>query len=86
MMIVAQAWGGESPEFASQEEAEELVQTFGGGLLEPPVAASEHSTPLAPAALRSEARQARWQELGGFVDGLFGDEEDMDVPEKVSPS
>jgi hypothetical protein len=29
---------------------------------------------------------ARWQELGGFVDGLFGDEEDMDVPEMVSPS
>lgn len=91
MAPVEQAWGGEMPEFASTAEAEEvadvLVQGFWNRL-------SEHQNTRNPFRLpRFEVpatRQAmhdlalvRAQELKGFVDGLFGTEDEMLLPQKA---
>jgi hypothetical protein len=91
MRVVEQAWGGELPEFASQDDAEELIQALVAGFWN---RLSEHQSSRTPFRLpRAEVkptRQAllalahtRSQELAGFVDGLFGDEEEMDLPEKA---
>ena len=88
---VTQAWGGELPEFASEVEAEELFQALLGGWWN---RLSEHQNARSPFRLpRSEVKPtrqallalalARQQELAGFVDGLFGDDEQMDMPEKA---
>jgi len=94
MQIVIQAWGGELPEFASQAEAEELLESLLGGWWN---RLSEHQNARSPFRLpRSEVQptrqalldlaRARSQELSGFVDGLFGDDEEMDLPEKAHAS
>jgi len=91
IQLVTQAWGGELPEFASQAEAEELFQALLGGWWN---RLSEHQNARSPFRLpRSEVKPtrpsllalalARQQELAGFVDGLFGDDEQMDMPEKA---
>ena len=88
---VTQAWDGELPEFASEAEAEELFQALLGGWWN---RLSEHQNARSPFRLpRSEVKPtrpamlalalARQQELEGFVDGLFGDDEQMDMPEKA---
>lgn len=91
MAPFAQAWGGELPEFASTEEVEELMQVLMQGLWN---RLSEHQSTRNPFRLpRFEVlptRQAlhdltrmRAQELKSFVDGLFGDEEEMLLPQKA---
>lgn len=88
---LTQAWGGELPEFASEDEAEELLQALLGGWWN---RLSEHQNSRSPFRLpRSEVKptrqallalaQTRSQELAGFVDGLFGEDEEMDMPEKA---
>lgn len=91
IQLVTQAWGGELPEFASEDEAEELFQALLGGWWN---RLSEHQNARSPFRLpRSEVKpkrqallelaQTRSQELAGFVDGLFGSGEEMDMPEKA---
>ncbi len=91
MRVVEQAWGGALPEFASQDDAEELIQALVAGLWN---RLSEHQNTKTPFRLpRAEVKhtrrallelaQARSQELAGFVDGLFGEDEEMDLPEKA---
>jgi len=91
MAPVAQAWGGELPEFASSDEVEEVMRVLVQGLWN---RLSEHQSTRTPFRLpRFEVtltRQAlhdlalvRAQELKGFVDGLFGAEEEMLLPQKA---
>lgn len=91
MAPLAQAWGGELPEFASADEVEEVMQVLVHGLWN---RLSEHQNSRAPFRLpRFEVlptRQAlldlarmRAQELKGFVDGLFGTEDEMLLPQKA---
>ncbi len=91
MAPVAQAWGGEMPEFASAEAVEEVVTVLVQGLWN---RLSEHQSTRSPFRLpRFEVpltRQAlhdlacvRAQELMGFVDGLFGPEAQMLLPQKA---
>lgn len=91
MAPLAQAWGGELPEFASADEVEEVMQVLVHGLWN---RLSEHQNSRAPFTLpRFEVlptRQAlldlarmRAQELKGFVDGLFGTEDEMLLPQKA---
>ena len=91
LQLVTQAWGGKLPEFASEADAEELLQALLGGWWN---RLSEHQNARSPFRLpRSEVKpkrqallelaQTRSQELAGFVDGLFGDDEEMDLPEKA---
>ena len=91
IQLVTQAWGGELPEFASEADAEELFQALLGGWWN---RLSEFQNSRSPFRLpRSEVKpkrqallelaQTRSQELAGFVDGLFGSDEEMDMPEKA---
>jgi hypothetical protein len=89
MTPLAQAWGGELPDFASAAEVEEVMQVIVHGLWN---RLSEHQnsrTPfrlprfeIAPArtALLDLARM-RAQEIKGFVDGLFGSEDETALAE-----
>ena len=91
MAPLAQAWGGEMPEFASTAEVEEGFGVLVHGLWN---RLSEHQSSRNPFRLpRFEVagtRQAvhdlarmRAQELKGFVDGLFGTEDEMLLPKKA---
>ena len=91
MSPVAQACGGAMPEFASTEAVEEVVSVLVQGLWN---RLSEHQSTRNPfrlprfevsanrPALHDLAR-VRAQELKGFVDGLFGPEEEMLLPQKA---
>lgn len=91
LVTLAQLWGGELPVFASQEEVEDatrvLVQGLGNRL-------ADHQGSRNPFRLtRFEVAPARralhdlalWraQEIEGFVDGLFGPEDEMVLPQKA---
>jgi len=88
---MAQAWGGQLPEFASAAEVEEVMQVIVHGLWN---RLSEHQNSRTPfrlprfevaptrTALLDLARM-RAQELKGFVDGLFGTEDEMLLPQKA---
>ena len=91
MTTLAQAWGGTMPEFASEAELEEVLQVLLHGLWN---RLSEHQSTRNPfRLLRFEVfvtRQAlhdlarmRAEELQGFVDGLFGTEDEMLLPQKA---
>ena len=91
MARVAQAWGGELPEFASSEEVEEVMRVLVQGLWN---RLSEHQSTRNPFRLPrfevAHTRQAlhdlarmRAQELKGFADGLFGSEDEMLLPQKA---
>ncbi len=91
MAPLAQAWGGEMPEFASAAEVEEVMQVIVHGLWN---RLSEHQNSRTPFRLPrfevAPTRQAlldlarmRGQELKGFVDGLFGTEDEMLLPQKA---
>jgi hypothetical protein len=91
MAPVAQVWDGELPEFASSDEVEEVMRVLVQGLWN---RLSQHQSTRNPFRLpRFEVtltRQAlhdlalvRAQELKGFVDGLFGAEEEMLLPQKA---
>lgn len=91
MAALAQAWGGELPEFASADEVEEVMQVIVDGLWN---RLSDHQSTRNPfrllrfevlptrRALHDLAR-IRAQELKGFVDGLFGNEDEMLLPQKA---
>jgi hypothetical protein len=91
MAPVAQAWGGDMPEFASTAEVDEVVGVLMHGLWN---RLSEHQStrnlfrlprfevPTTRQALHDLAR-VRAEELKGFVDGLFGSEDEMLLPQKA---
>ena len=91
MAALTQAWGGELPEFASSEEVQEVMQVIVHGLWN---RLSDHQSIRNPfrlprfevlptrRALQSLARM-RAQELKGFVDGLFGTDDEMPLPQKA---
>jgi hypothetical protein len=91
LRALAHIWGGEMPVFASQEEVEEVARILGQGLWN---RLADHQNSRNPFRLtRFEvmpSRQAlhdlallRAQELEGFIDGLFGLEDEMMLPQKA---
>ena len=91
MASVAQAWGGDLPEFSSAEEVDEVMQMIVHGLwnrlsehqnMRNPFRLPRFEVPATRQALHDLARM-RAQELKGFVDGLFGAEEEMLLPQKA---
>jgi hypothetical protein len=91
MAPLAQAFGGELPEFASSDDVEEVMRVLVQGLWN---RLSAHQSARHPFRLPrfevTPTRQAlhnlarvRAQELKGFVDGLFGTEDEMLLPQKA---
>jgi len=88
---IKQLWGGELPEFDSIEDFNELFNVLVSGLWN---RLTEHQSSRNPfRLLRFEVGQTREdlnrlalvrkQELEGFVEGLFGLEERIDLPERA---
>ena len=91
METVKQLWGGELPEFDSMEAVNELLNALVAGLWNRLAAHQSSRDPFR--LLRFEVAQTREgvkhlalvrvQELDGFVEGLFGPEEHINLPERA---
>jgi hypothetical protein len=91
METVKQLWGGELPEFDSMEAVNELLNVLVAGLWNRLTAHQSSRNPFR--LLRVDVAQTREglkhfalvrrQELDGFVEGLFGPEEHIDLPERA---
>ena len=88
---IKQLWGGELPEFDSIEAANELFNALVAGLWN---RLTTHQSSRNPFRLQrfdvTPTREGlkhfalvRRQELDGFVEGLFGREEHIDLPERA---
>ena len=92
--IVQSLWGGELPAFDSMDEANELIGALVMGLWNRLTRHQERKSPFRLMRVEvkptSEGLSAlalmRRQELDGFVEGLFGDEEVLDLPERANRS
>lgn len=91
MQIVAGLWDGELPAFDSTEEANELLAALVMGLWNRLSKHQQRKNPFHLKRLRQpqDARrlaahaQVRVEELRGFMDGLFGDQEAVELPERA---
>jgi len=91
METVKQRWGGELPEFDSMEAVNELLNVLVAGLWNRLTAHQSSRNPFR--LMRFDVAQTREglkhfalvrrQELDGFVEGLFGLEEHLDLPERA---
>ncbi len=89
--MVEALWGGELPTFDSIDEANELIGALVMGLWNRLTRHQERSAPFrltrldVPATRDGMATLARLrrEELEGFVDGLFGDKESLDLAERA---
>jgi len=89
--VVERLWGGKLPAFDTLDDANKLIGALLAGLWNRLTRHQQRSTPfrltridVAPTreGLSALALMRR-QELDGFVDGLFGDNEDLDLPERA---
>jgi len=88
---VKQLWGGQLPEFDSTEDVNQLLNALVAGLWNRLTAHQSSRNPFR--LLRFDVAQTREglkhfalvrrQELDGFVEGLFGVEEHLDLPERA---
>ncbi len=91
MRVVEKLWAGELPVFDSMENANELIGALVQGLWNDLTKHQKRSQPFRLTRLNLEpsaenlARfaQVRRQELEGFVEGLFGDQDHIDLPERA---
>ena len=89
--IVEALWGGELPAFETIEAANELIGALVMGLWNRLTRHQERTAPFrltrleVPATREGMAKLARLrrEELEGFVEGLFGDKELLDLPERA---
>ncbi len=89
--MVEALWGGELPKFDSIDDANELIGALVMGLWNRLTRHQERSAPFrlirmeVPATREGMAALARLrrEELEGFADGLFGEEESLDLPERA---
>jgi hypothetical protein len=89
--IVEALWGGELPPFETIEAANELIGALVMGLWNRLTRHQERTEPFrltrleVPATREGMAKLARLrrEELEGFVEGLFGDKELLDLPERA---
>ena len=84
-------WGGELPAFDSLDDVNELLAALVMGLWNRPSGHQERSAPFRLTRQSfSESRdgladlaQLRREEIEGFVDGLFGNADHLDLPERA---
>ena len=91
MEMVKALWGGELPTFESIDGVNELIGALVMGLWNRLTRHQERAVPFrltrmeVPATRDGLATLARLrrEELEGFVEGLFGDKESLDLPERA---
>ena len=90
--VMKRLWGGELPEFQSLDAVNELIGALINGLWNSltrhqkrsePFRLMRTSVPETRAGL-AELALIRRQELDGFIEGLFGGADELDLPEKTS--
>ena len=89
--MVEALWGGELPPFDNIDDVNELLGALVMGLWNRLTRHQERSAPFrltrmeVPATREGMATLARLrrEELEGFVEGLFGDKESLDLPERA---
>jgi hypothetical protein len=85
-------WGGELPTFESLDEVNELVATLIMGLWNQLTRHQDRHSPFRLLRVDTTATiegltfiaQLRSEELDGFIEGLFGDAESLDLPERAN--
>jgi hypothetical protein len=90
LRVVEGLWGGSLPEFETLDEANELVNALIMGLWNQLARHQNRSEPFrlirieTPGTREGLASLAlmRRQEIEGFIEGLFGSEEEIDLPER----
>ena len=91
MRVVERLWDGELPVFDSLDDANELIGALVQGLWNDLTKHQKRSQPfrltrlnLDPSAVNlARFAQVRRQELDGFIEGLFGDQDSRDLPERA---
>ncbi len=91
MKAVSALWGGELPEFESLDAANELIAALVMGLWNRLTRHQQRSAPFRLTRLEVSATREglaklaslRREELEGFVEGLFGANESLDLPERA---
>jgi len=91
MDTVAALWGGNMPVFENLDAANELLGVLVMGLWNRLSRHQERSAPFRltrielPVTREGMSRLAlmRWEELEGFIEGLFGDQDSLDFPERA---
>lgn len=91
LKMVEALWGGTLPPFDNDDAVNELIGALVMGLWNRLTRHQERSVPFrlirinAPATREGLGRLAlmRQEELEGFVEGLFGDHESLDLPEQA---
>jgi hypothetical protein len=89
--VVEGLWGGKLPEFETIEAANQLVGALVMGLWNRLSRHQDRNAPFRLTRIETEATREglaalamlRRQELEGFVEGLFGKEEALDLPERA---
>jgi hypothetical protein len=91
METVKALWGGDLPPFDNLDALNELITALVMGLFNRLTRHQERSAPFrltrieVPATREGMARLAlmRREELDGFIEGLFGDQQSLDFPERA---
>ena len=91
LQVVAALWDGELPEFESSEDANELLSALVMGLWNRLTEHQKRKHPFHLKRLRqpqdskrlASYAQIRIEELRGFMDGLYGDQEAIELPERA---
>ena len=89
--VVERMWGGTLPEFASIDAANELIGALVMGLWNRLTRHQDRSMPFRLMRIQTEATReglaslalTRQQEIDGFIEGLFGAAESVDLPERA---
>jgi hypothetical protein len=89
--VVQDLWGGELPTFDAIEEANELIGALVMGLWNRLTRHQERSSPFRLSRMEVPPTRpgltalalTRRQELDGFIEGLFGREEMIDLPKRA---
>lgn len=89
--VIERLWGGELPEFESIDAANELIGALVMGLWNWLTRHQDRSEPFRLTRIQTDPTRERLaslalmrrQELDGFVEGLFGAQKSIDLPERA---
>ncbi len=94
MKVLATIWDGKLPAFPSIEAVNELLEALINGLWNELTVHQDETQPyrLTPMPARATRKsvaslvETRAEEIHGFLTGVFGDQEDIEVPEPMAES